>query len=183
MKTYIRITALAFALVISTVTSISAQYTTHLRTVELNDYNQVKINTDVNVILKKSSRNQISFAGDSISVFSVEVDQLEGILTLDYAKTEQDTLAIIIIEYSDLKKITTGGTGTYYFPEIQLDNLVIINPEANIHVSGYTNALRIFSRKGVNNLTDLISNKMILQIGDEATLIDPSNKDLFTSLD
>lgn len=182
MKTITKTFTLIIALFLSGSMNSYAQYTNYLRTTELTPYNQIKLNSDVKVILKKSSRNYLSISGDSLSVSSIEIKQTDGVLAFDFERDYEDTLAIVVIEYQNLESVVTGGTGKYYFHQLKLDKLDIINTKASIVLTGVAGLLRITSKEGVNDITGISADKMLLQVGDKAKLVDKKDELFFSYL-
>ena len=182
MKSYSKLVALAIIMIVAGTTTTFAQYTSHLRLVELETFNQVEVNADIRVILKKSTRNYLTLAGDSAEIAGIKVTQSEGVLSFDYVTHTADTLAIVVLEYTDLEKVMTGSTGKYYFHNLNLVKLDIINPAASVFVSGDAGILRIVSRHGLNDVTAMNASKMVFHIGEEAKLIDKSDKTFISAL-
>lgn len=182
MKTITKTTMLFIALFFTSTMTSFAQYTNYLRTAELAPYTQIQLNSDVDVILKKSSRNHLSVSGDSLSVFSLEITEKDGILSFDYKRDSEDTLALVVIEYQNLESIVTGGSGVYHFHQLELDKLDIINPKASIVLTGTAGLLRIISKEGNNDITGITADKMMLQVGDNAKLIDKKDEVFFSYL-
>ena len=182
MKTITKLVALAIIMIVAGTQTTFAQYTSNLRLVELESFNQVEVNADVRVILKKSTRDYITLAGDSSFISSVNISNEEGVLAFDYVRDTEDSLAIVVIEYKDLERVTTGNSGSFYFHELDLDKLEIINPEAKIFLSGAADILRIVSKEGHNDVTAMYASKMVFQIGDAATLIDKSDDTFLSAL-
>lgn len=158
-----------------------AQQTTHLRTVELEEFDQIRVSLDTDVILIKSDRNQLTLVGDSSYIAEFPVSQNDSILSFSYNENESKQLKRVIIEYKELDRAITGGDGTYFFHKLSQRDLEIFNPFAKVVLTGRAENLRIYSEEGDNDVTGLIAGKMVLHIGDSATLLKRSNTRYYTA--
>ena len=162
------------ALAMFTIFALNSQafsQTTHLRGVELEAFNKVQLSIDTEVILLKSTRNHVTLVGDSAYIAAIPVISENGILSINYQTEPDFKLKKVAIEYTDLDHATTGGTGTYFFHDLNEDNMVVFNPYARVIMSGNTENIRVVSQQGVTDLTALNSQKSVLHIGDAAKLL------------
>ena len=182
MKSYARYIIPMFVLMLASSVPSFAQYTTYLRLVELDPYTQINMNVDSEVILLKSTRDHITFAGDSTFIASINVSQDESVLSFNYEKEPESKLIRVVIEYKNINTVTTGGNGTYYFHKLNEDNLSIRNPHARIHLNGDADNLTLVSVDGINDVTALNADKMFVQIGEKATLINREDRTVLSAL-
>lgn len=173
-KSIIRI-ASALTLTIAMTLPSFAQESTHLRSVALEDFNQVRVSMDTEVILLKSDRNNLTLVGDSVYIAEFDISQQDDILAFSHNKEKTVSLQRVIIEYKELDRVITGGEGTYYFHKLSERDLEIYNPYAQVILTGRTENIRIYSEDGENDVTRLVAGKMVLHIGDSATLLKRSN--------
>ncbi len=173
MKTSITKMVVAIAIAFAATVQTSAQ-TTHLRNVELTAYNKIQVSIDTEVILIKSKRNHVTLVGDSAYIATIPVISEDGMLSMNYQIEPDAMLKKVVIEYTNLSHATTGGNGTYYFHNLEEENLVVFNPYANVVLSGNTDNIRIVSQEGVTDLTALNTQKRVLHLGESAMLV--SNK-------
>lgn len=162
--------AVAIAIAFAATVQTFAQ-TTHIRNVELSAYNKIQVSIDTEVILLKSKRNHVTLVGDSAYIAAIPVISEESILSMNYQFEPDAKLKKVVIEYTALDHATTGGNGTYYFHNLQEDDLVVFNPYANVVMTGKTDNIRIVSQEGVTDLTALNTQKRVLHIGESAMLV------------
>lgn len=172
MKT--SISQLVLSLVVFAAASMSAvaqEYTTYIRTVEVDNFDKIAVELDTEVILVKSDSNRVTLAGDSTFIFNQNVTVEDGTLSLNYDNEPEGKLYRVIIQYTDLDRMVAGGEGTYYLYKANLDNLVVFNPSAQLFVSGAIDKLRLVSDQGFNDISKLQATNKYLHIGDTATLV------------
>ena len=153
-----------------------AQDTNHLRWIELEPFTQVQVQLDAYVILVKSSRNHITLQGDSATIADFEYVVEDGILSLDHLDAYPGDVDRVLIEYTDLDIITTGGTGDYFFTNVDQKKLYILNPSANIYLEGNARDLNLISFDGTTDLSKLSSRKEVLFVGESAQVINASQR-------
>lgn len=172
MKT--SISQLVLSLVVfaaASMTTAAQEYTTYIRTLDVDTFDKVAVELDTEVILIKSDSNRVTLAGDSAFIFNQEVNVKDGTLSLSYNNEPENKLYRVIIQYTDLDRMVAGGEGIYYLHKTNLDNLVLFNPEAQVFVSGAIGKLRLVSDQGFNDISKLQATNKYLHIGDTATLI------------
>ncbi len=171
MKNTIKNITFAAVLSMGFLSTSNAQGITHLRAVELTNFDKIQVSLDTEVIIMKSGRNHVTLVGDSSYIASLPVLVEDGILEFNYADEPNKKLSKVLIEYMEIDHATTGGAGTYYFHNIKEDRLVVFNPYANVKLTGNTNHIRVVSQQGVTDVTALISVEEAMYIGDDALLV------------
>ena len=174
-----------FSLVVFAAVSFSAaaqDYTTYIRNIDVDSFTNVEVELDTEVILIKSDSNRVTLAGDSTFIYNTPVSSVDGTLSFKYEKEPEGKLYRIIIEYTDLNRMVAGGEGAYYFHKVDLDNLVVFNPEAQVFVSGAVDKIRLVSNEGFNDISELKASNKFLHIGELATLVNAEeDADLFVA--
>lgn len=170
MKT-LKTIATAITMFTAFATTTNAQTVTHLREVNLTEFNKIQVSLDTEVIVLKSKRNHVTLVGDSSYIAGIPVLVEEGTLEFNYATEPDNMLKKVVIEYTDLNHVTTGGKGTYYFHNIEEDRLVVFNPYANVVLTGTTEDIRVVSQEGVTDVTAFSSKKEAMYIGESAMLV------------
>ena len=159
------------AVAVLSVSANAQDYTSYIRTLNVDNFSNVSVDLDTEVILIKSDSNRVTLAGDSSLIFSKEITVEDGTLTFGYEKEPENKLFRVVIEYTDLDRLVAGGEGIYYLYKMDLDNLVVFNPEAQLFASGAVNKIRLISNEGFNDISKLQASNKFLHIGETATLV------------
>ncbi|SMO81076.1 GIN domain-containing protein [Gracilimonas mengyeensis] len=172
--TIIKLTTV-FALIFGLTTTINAQEgpQTHLQSHDLTTFDQVRLDVNAPVILLKSSRNRITLSGDSAYVFNPNVRLKSGVLVFDHLESDKYNLNQVVIEYTDVNRVITNGTGEYYFHKMDADKIEIFNNSAKLTLNGKANEISIYSQKGNVDVTELKAKKLRSKMGESATLLVP----------
>lgn len=170
MRTLISKIALTLTLLITLSISGNAQ-TTYLRNIETSHFNKIQVSLDTEAIVMKSKRNHVTLVGDSSYIAGLPVLVEGEILEINYNSEPNNMLNKVVIEYTNIDHATTGGTGTYYFHNIEEESLVVFNPYANVILSGTTQQIRVVSQQGTTDVTALTSTKEVMHIGETALLV------------
>lgn len=161
------------ALVISTgsITAFAQKGSTHIRFLEIEPFNQVKLQTDAEIIFLKSNRNYMYLTGDSSYINSFSITNEDSTLSFIHEEAgNEELLTTIVIEYTDLNNVEARGNGHFYFHSLDEDKLEITNTNAKLTLRGKTNNIEIYSSNGNNDISELTANKMFAYMGEEATL-------------
>ncbi len=164
-KIILQITTI-FAFVIGLTVSVFAQNYTHLNSYELSSFEQLRMDVDTEVILVKSDKNQLTLVGDSVYVFNAPINQENGVLTFNYFETGGEELKRITVEYQDISRVSTSGTGEYYFYNMDAKDLKIFNNSAKVKLRGKAEKISIFSEKGDIDVTEFQTKHMITHLGE-----------------
>jgi|AntRauTorcE11898_2_1112593.scaffolds.fasta_scaffold69214_1 uncharacterized protein YxeA len=165
------------ALLLTTIFATNAvAQATHLRTFELNTFNEVVFNSEAEVILIKSTRNQISISGDSTFISDFEVENSDNKLAFDLDKDQSEKVVRIVVEYKTLNRAVTSGSGQYYFIRLDEDNLKIYNQDGKITLRGRTDNIKVYSEKGENDFSNLTVKNMLAYLGETATILEPKGQ-------
>ena len=154
---------------------------TYLRNIEVNDFKEIRVSLDTEVIILKSKRNNVTLVGDSSFVYSMPVNDNDDVLTFTYNAEPEGKLKQVLIEYKDIDRVVTGGTGNYYFHKVDAERLDIFNPTANVYLNGNSDKIRVISQDGLTDITALKSKQGIMRIGEAAKLIAPEDMEFISS--
>ena len=179
MKTNLFKTVMGFAMVIALTVPSIAQVT-YLRNIEVDNFNEIRVSLDTEVILLKSKRNHVTLVGDSAYVFSMPIEQNNDVLSFTYNSEPENKLSRVLIEYKDIDRLVTGGTGSYYLHNVEATKLDIFNPAAKLYISGKLHKMRLISENGTTDISDFQSREGILKIGETAQLVISEKDDFIT---
>ena len=127
MKTSIQKITFAVLFALVTIIPTNAQQFTHIRTMELNPFNEIKLSVDAEVILLKSERNHLTLVGDSAYIADLQVTNDNNDLSFTYQEDGDQQVHRVVIEYTSLEKAITGGNGAYFFHKLDVENLEVYN--------------------------------------------------------
>lgn len=170
MKTQILKSVIGLVVVLALSIPTYAQLT-YLRNVEVDNFKEIRVSLDTDVIILKSDRNQVTLVGDSSYVFGMPIDQKGEALTFSYTAEPEAKLKQVVIEYKDIDRVVTGGIGNYYFHNVDTKKLDIINPMAHVYLKGNSDEFRVISENGTTDISSLRLNKGIVKIGESARLL------------
>ncbi|HBX65233.1 MAG: hypothetical protein CL670_13455 [Balneola sp.] len=165
------------ALLLTTIFATNAvAQVTHLRTFELKPFNEIVFDSETEIIIIKSTRNQLSISGDSTFIAEFEVENSENKLSFELDKDQSEKVVRVIVEYTTLDRAVTSGSGQYYFVKLDEENLKIYNEDGKISLRGRTDSIKIYSEKGENDFSNLTVKNMLAYLGEAATILEPKNQ-------
>ena len=172
MKTHLTHIIASLTIVLAASFGVAAQdYTSHIRTLDSLSFNKIEVALDTQVILLQTGRNRVTLAGESDFIDAIPVNVTDGVLSLGYEMEPEKKLYRIVIEFDNIEQIKTGGEGEYHILKLNLDKLAVMNPSANLTISGSAQKMMLVSPQGYTDISGLQAANKYLKIGDAATLV------------
>ncbi len=159
-------------LTFSITTSIAAQETDVLRNYPISVFTELQSQLNSEVIIIKSSRNNILVQGSNKSQEGIRIIEEEGRLAIF---TDDNSIAQpsrIVIETTGFNSLVSGGTGTYYVFGLEQDNFRLFNPSANVTLSGSLKEVYLTSENGYSDLSRIYAEKEWVAVSEKASYVE-----------
>lgn len=152
---------------------VTAQQSSSIQSQDLMSFDEIRVLADAEVIITKSNRNHIKMIGDSTYIGNQPYSIKDNTLMFVYAEDGEKKLEKVVIEYKDINRLVTGGTGEFLIEGLEENELDIFNQSANLKLKGRIGNGRLYSQNGANDITDLRGLKITAYIGEDAVLKRP----------
>ncbi|MBO6524812.1 MAG: hypothetical protein JJ971_13355 [Balneolaceae bacterium] len=171
------ITVLALTLT----TSIQAQETDVLMNYQISPFTELQSELNTEIIIIKSTRNNILVQGSEESQREIEIIEEDGRLAVFLKDGSNEQPKRIVIETTGFNSLVSGGTGNYFVLGLEQESFNLLNPSANVLLSGTLESIYLSSENGHSDLSSIYTEKEWISISESASYIESkySGKNLF----
>ncbi|MFV1884534.1 MAG: hypothetical protein ACMZ7B_08605 [Balneola sp.] len=170
MKNLIKITTV-FALIISVNTN--AQETDVLNNREVSEFTELQSQVNTEVIIIKSTRNNILIQGSEEAQKDLLIQEQEGRLAISFqSETIENQLTRIVIETTGFNSLISGGIGNYFVIGLDQKNFVLMNPAAKVSLSGTLDNIYLTSLSGHTDLSKLSTENEWVELSETASYVE-----------